>query len=335
MIRLSVLDQSIAVAGRSQGSSIRETMEMARHCESLGYDRFWVSEHHNLESIAGSAPEILIAAIAATTTRIRVGSAGILLPHYSPLKVAEQFRVLEAIAPGRIDLGVGRAPGSDMRTARALNPQFYEASQGFTDRLSDLLSWVQGEPLPASHPSQGVRALPLGSNAPEVWMLGSSSDGASIAARFGLPFCFAHFITEGREAEQAFEIYHQLYEPSERWPKPHGAICVWALAAESRVEALRLFRTREQWRLNRDRGIFGPVISPEEVAALRRTPQEEDYLRVLRDAALIGTATEVGGRFRKLASTLQLEEIAVLTWTFDVEARKKSYALLAEEFKTG
>src|ERR1700692_837105 len=158
MLRLSVLDQSTVVTGRSPDESIRESLALAKHCEALGYTRYWLAEHHNTASQAGTAPEILIAAIAATTSRIRVGSAGVMLPHYSALKVAEQFRVLEAIAPGRIDLGLGRAPGSDGRTAFALNPNAATAADHFPAQVRDLLAWVSGEALEEKHPFRDMRA---------------------------------------------------------------------------------------------------------------------------------------------------------------------------------
>src|SRR3954453_22710863 len=184
MLRLSVLDQSTVVTGRSPASSIRESLALAKHCEALGYSRYWCAEHHNSESQAGTAPEILISAIAATTQRIRVGSAGVMLPHYSALKVAEQFRVLDAVAPGRIDLGLGRAPGSDGRTAYALNPQADTAAGQFSAAGRDLLAWVAGEKLVEGPPFRDVRAQPSGPTKPEVWILGSSDFGAQVAAYF-------------------------------------------------------------------------------------------------------------------------------------------------------
>src|ERR1051325_5424726 len=158
-MRLSVLDQSTASLGRTQDTAIRETLELARHCELLGYHRFWLSEHHNSGSIVGTAPEILMAAIAATTSRIRIGSAGVMLPHYSALKVAEQFRVLEGIAPGRVDLGVGRAPGSDRLTAMALNP-YANAADEFPQQVIDLQAWLAGVPLQEGHPFRAIKAHP-------------------------------------------------------------------------------------------------------------------------------------------------------------------------------
>ena len=225
MLTLSVLDQSTIASGRPPSAAIADSLELARHADRLGYARYWVSEHHNSDSIAGTAPEVLMAAIAATTTRIRVGSAGVMLPHYSPLKIAEQFRVLEAIAPGRIDLGVGRAPGSDRHTAFALNPNADRAADMFPAQIRDLLAWLGGVPLAEGHPFRDVRAQPAGPGAPEVWVLGSSDYGAQVAAFFGLPFCYAHFITDGRGAEMALDMYREQFQPSERICPPRTLRC--------------------------------------------------------------------------------------------------------------
>lgn len=334
MIRLSVLDQSTTLSGRAPGESIRETLALARHCEALGYARYWVSEHHNSESVAGSAPEILIAAIAATTQRIRVGSAGVMLPHYSSLKVAEQFRVLEAIAPGRIDLGFGRAPGSDGRTAYALNPNAAAAVDQFPAQVRDLLAWVDGAPLPDDHPFRTIRAQPEGDTAPEVWALGSSDYGAQLAAYFGLPYCFAHFITDGRGADRAMRLYRENFRPG-RIAEPHGAACVWALAADSEEEAWRLFRSREAWRLGVDRGVFAPLPSPEEAMAHELNPVAQARVEQMRANAICGTARTVAAKLTTIAETLGIEEIVVLTAAHDPEARRRSYALIAEAMRPG
>jgi luciferase family oxidoreductase group 1 len=332
MVQLSVLDQSAAVSGRPADASIRETIELARHCEALGYHRFWLSEHHNHPSIVGTAPEILIAAIAATTQRIRVGSAGVMLPHYSALKVAEQFRVLEAIAPGRIDLGVGRAPGGDRVTAFALNPMADTAADHFPSQLRDLMAWVGSGKLPEGHPFRDVRALPEGSTVPEIWMLGSSNFGAQVAAYFGLPYCYAHFFTDGRGTEEALAIYRQQYRPSERHPAPHAAVCVWALAADSEAEAERLFAPRQMWRVARDRGLLLPLPTPEEASAFPFTEPERARAVRMRENAFIGTAVQVGAKLRALAQALDVAEMAVVTWSHDPAARCRSYELLAQEF---
>jgi luciferase family oxidoreductase group 1 len=331
MLRLSVLDQSTVVSGRSPDASIRESIALAQHCEALGYERYWCAEHHNSDSQAGTAPEILIAAIAATTQRIRIGSAGVMLPHYSALKVAEQFRVLDAIAPGRIDLGLGRAPGSDGRTAYALNPRADTAADQFPADVRDLLAWLAGKKLIEGHPFRDIRAQPAGPTVPEVWILGSSDYGAQVAAYFGLPFCFAHFITDGRGVDQALAIYREGYRPSARHPTPHAAVCVWAMAAETPDEAAWLFRSREMWRLNRDRGVFTALASPEEAASHPLSETDKARLERLRSRALFGTPDVVAGKLRALAAEHGIEEIAILTTVHDPHARRRSYELLANE----
>jgi luciferase family oxidoreductase group 1 len=332
MIRLSVLDQSTVVSGRMPDTSIRESLELARHCEVLGYTRYWVAEHHNSDSQAGTAPEILISAIAATTHCIRVGSAGIMLPHYSSLKIAEQFRVLEAIAPGRIDLGLGRAPGSDGLTAFALNPAANTAADNFPAQVRDVIAWSSGRPLVEGHPFRSVRAQPQGPTVPEVWILGSSDYGAQVAAHFGLPYCFAAFITDGQGAADAMSLYRDTYKPSIRHPVPHGAVCVWAVAGETEDAAERLFSSRALWRLGRDQGLFVPLPSPEEAARHRFTERERAHVERLKERAIWGTAARVGTRLRVLAAELEVDEVAILTTVHDPAARRRSYTLLAEEF---
>jgi luciferase family oxidoreductase group 1 len=331
-MRLSVLDQSTIVTGRLPASSIQETLELAKHCEALGYHRYWLAEHHNSASQAGTAPEILIAAIAATTTRIRVGSAGVMLPHYSALKVAEQFRVLEAIAPGRIDLGLGRAPGSDGLTAHALNPNAAKAADQFPATLRDLLSWVSGSALPEQHPFRSIVANPTGPSVPEPWMLGSSDYGAQVAAHFGLPYCFAHFITDGSGCAEALDIYRSNYRPSERFPEPVAAVTVWAMAADSEEEAERQFLSRAIWRLGRDRGVYAPLPSPDEAASVMLSEAEAAKIERIRARAIYGSKARVGAQLRALAAEMQVDEIAMLTTLHDKAARRRSYELLAEEF---
>jgi luciferase family oxidoreductase group 1 len=330
-MKLSVLDQSTASEGRTQDSAIRETIELARHCDALGYHRFWVSEHHNSGTIAGTAPEILMAAVAATTRRIRVGSAGIMLPHYSALKVAEQFRVLEAIAPSRIDLGIGRAPGSDQLTALALNPHPENVLDQFPRQVQELQHWVSGTPLPEGHPFGRVIAQPTGPTVPELWILGSSDYGAQLAAYFGLPYAFAYFFSEGTGVEQALELYRKNYRPSEKNPDPVATICVWALAADTEEEALKQFKTRERAIVDRRQGIRLPLFPPEK-AERPYSPAELATAEKLRRKAIVGSADQVAARLRDLAKILDLEELVVVTWTYDAAPRRRSYELLAEAF---
>jgi luciferase family oxidoreductase group 1 len=328
-MKWSILDQSPSSAGSAQDVAIRESIALAQHCDRLGYERYWVSEHHNSASIVGTAPEILIAAIAATTRRIRVGSAGVMLPHYSPLKVAEQFRVLEAIAPGRIDLGVGRAPGSYGLTAHALNPYAHGADE-FPRQVQELQHWVSGIPLPADHPYRNIMALPMGDTSPQLWILGSSDYGAQLAAHFGLPYAFAYFFSEGAGVEQALGLYRRNYRPTERHPSPQATICVWALAADTESEARRLAMTREFWRTGFEKGLRLPLESPERAAATAYTDAERAMIDKLRAVALVGSAAQVADKLRALARRLELDEMVINTWTFDPEARRQSYSLLAK-----
>ena len=331
-MKLSVLDQSAAVAGLGEDAAIRDTLDLAVYCEALGYHRFWVSEHHSLPSIVGSAPEILMAAIAARTTRIRIGSAGVMLPHYAALKVAEQFRVLDALAPGRIDLGVGRAPGGDMRTAQALNPNARHAADDFPQQVVDLQAWTRGLP------HQGISAHPRPpagagiERAPDIWVLGSSNYGAQLAAHLGLPYAYAWFFADGVGAEEALSLYRQLYRPSDRHPTPQPTICVWALAADSEAEARHHALSRDRWRVDRGRGVFGPLQSPDAIAARGFTPEERSTVEATQRKALVGTGAQVAAQLRALAADLALDELVVNTWAFDPAARRHSYELLAREF---
>ena len=330
-MKLSVLDQSTAADGASQHLAIQETLALARHCEALGYHRYWVSEHHNSDSIVGTAPEILMAAIAATTSRIRVGSAGVMLPHYSALKVAEQFRVLEAIAPGRIDLGVGRAPGSDRLTAYALNP-YANAADEFPRQVQELRAWVSGAPQEDGHPFAAIKAHPLGTTSPELWILGSSDYGAQLAAHFGLPYAFAYFFSEGRGVEEALSLYRRNYRPSARYPLPQATICVWALAADTEAGARHLLKTREFWRVGFEQGLRKPLVTPEFADAYPYSETERATIVALRRRAIVGTGAIVATRLRELASRLDLDELVVVTWTHDPAARHRSYESLAAAF---
>ncbi|MBO0764403.1 MAG: LLM class flavin-dependent oxidoreductase [Hyphomicrobiaceae bacterium] len=334
-LRLSVLDQSVAVVDRPHGQSIRDTVALAQVCETLGYHRFWLSEHHNHASIAGSAPEILIAAIAGVTRRIRVGSAGVMLPHYSPLHVAEQFLVLEALAPGRIDLGLGRAPGSDGRTAFALNPLANQRPNEFPADVRDLLAWVSGQPLLEGHPYRQVKAHPLSNTAPEVWMLGSSDYGAQVAAHFGLPYAFAWFFTDGKGGPEALNLYRRLYQPSARHPESHTALCVWALAADTEEEARFQFLPRARVRLLRDSGRFVPLEPPSVAAAHPYTQAERARVERMHADSFVGTGPHVAERIRELATRLDVEEMVVVTWAYDEGVRHKSYRLIAEAMGLG
>jgi luciferase family oxidoreductase group 1 len=253
-----------------------------------------------------------------------------MLPHYAPYKVAEQFRVLDALAPGRIDLGVGRAPGSDGRTAQVLNPDRY-ASERFPQQVMELQAWVQGQDLPPGHPGHGIHAYPAADTAPALWMLGSSDYGAQLAAHLGLPYAFAWFITDGQGADNALAIYRETFKPSTLLRQPHATVCVWALAADTDEQAWHLFESRARWRMDRNLGRLGPLLPPEQ--ALREySAAEHMALDKLRANAIVGSAATVGSRLRQLAQCLGVDELVLITWTHDAQAQRRSFELLAHEF---
>jgi luciferase family oxidoreductase group 1 len=346
-MKLSILDQSVAQAGRTHADAIQTTLALAQKAEQWGYHRFWVSEHHSHPTIVGSAPEVLMAAIAATTSRIRIGSAGVMLPHYASLKVAEQFRVLDALAPGRIDLGVGRAPGSDQRTSRLLNDD-PSAANNFPRQVQELMIWTSAtssaapsatipaasDAAQAAYPTAyGVSAFPASATAPTVWMLGSSDYGAQLAAELGLPYAFAYFITDGQGAAEALELYRHNYKPSAAHPKPEAVLCVWALAADTEAEAWHLFNSRARARMDRNLGRNEALRSPAD-AVREWTPQEEQALVQLRAGALVGTGEQVAQKLRALGAQYGVDEFAVITWTHDPVAQMRSYELLAKAIET-
>jgi luciferase family oxidoreductase group 1 len=256
-----------------------------------------------------------------------------MLPHYSALKVAEQFRILEAIAPGRIDLGLGRAPGSDRLTALALNP-YANAADEFPQQVRDLQAWVSDQALPDDHPFRSIRAHPTGPSSPEIWILGSSDYGAQLAAHFGLPYAFAYFFSDGRGVEQALDLYRRHYRPSARYPTPQATICVWALAADLEEEARHLLMTREYWRVGFEQGVRKPLVSPEEAAAYPYSAPERATIDALRRKAFVGTGVQVATQLQALARQLELDELVIVTWTFDPLARLRSYTLLAQAMLT-
>jgi len=330
MIPLAILDQSSIAEGRSPAEAIRETIALAEAAEAMGYGRYWLAEHHNSGAHAGAAPEIVMAAIAARTSRIRIGSAGIMLPHYAPLKVAEVARCLEAIATGRIDLGLGRAPGTDGRTAFALNPNAREEAERFPHRVAELMGFL-GDGLPTDHPWARIVANPRGPTRPEVWILGSSLYGAQVAAHFGLAYAFAQFITDAGAAE-AIGLYRERFRPSAWSAAPRAAVAVFALAAATQEEARHHAASRLIWRVWRDRGLYAPLPRPERAAAeIAALPAEERAaVERLEAESFIGTGPDVLARLAAFARACGADEVAVLTPCHDPAARRASFAALAE-----
>ncbi|MBM3643576.1 MAG: LLM class flavin-dependent oxidoreductase [Alphaproteobacteria bacterium] len=335
MLRLSVLDQSPISSGRTPADAVRETLELARLCDRLGYERYWLAEHHSSEALAGSTPEVLIARVAGLTERIRVGSGGIMLPHYSAYKVAENFRMLETLYPGRIDLGIGRAPGSDQRTMQILQEgRVDHGAERYPYQVRDLVAWLH-DAVPPRHPGHGIVAQPVGESAPDVWLLGSSDDSAALAAHFGLPFCFAHFINPDG-GDQVTRAYRAQFKPSSLHDKPMPLMAISVLCAETDEEADRLAKSREVWAMRlRTTGNPGPVPSVEEALEAAREPAAERWLPALRRRSVVGSPATVRAGLEKHAANYQVDEIMAVTICHDFAQRKRSYELLAKAFDLG
>jgi luciferase family oxidoreductase group 1 len=326
---LSVLDQSPVRAGKTPADAVRETLDLAVTVERLGYHRYWLAEHHGTPGLAGSCPEVLIGQVAARTTRLRVGSGGVMLPHYSALKVAEQFRMLETLFPGRIDLGLGRAPGSDQRTAAALREGMVDPGlDRFPERIADLLGFLRGA-LPAGHPFGRVRAMPEGPGIPEVWLLGSSDASAACAAGLGTAFSFAHFINADGGAEVT-RAYRTAFRPSPELPAPRAGVAVFTICADTEAEALRLLRSRDLAMLRLYAGRPGPYPTVEEAEAYPYTPYELAVVQDLRRRAVAGAPEQVVARLAALRAEYQADELTIVTITHDEKARLRSYELLAQ-----
>ena len=331
---LGVLDQSPIRSGGTPTEAIQETLILAEHADRLGYARYWLAEHHSSGGLAGAAPEVLMGQVAARTSRIRVGSGGVMLSHYSPLKVAENFRVLQALFPGRIDLGIGRAPGSDQRTARALrHGPGAVPLEHFPQQLADLIGFLHDE-LPEGHPYGGVRAMPAGPSAPPIWILGSSSDGAALAAHFGTAFSYAHFINAVGGVD-ATRFYRESFRPSVRLDAPQASVAVFALCAETEAEAERLARCRDLFIVRLYTGRFGPFPSVEEAEAYQYSPPERAIVAEARRRTVAGTPEQVKARLEALAAEYDVDELVIVTITHDFKARLRSYELLAEAFGLG
>jgi len=329
-LRLGVLDQSPIRAGGTPADALRESIELAKFVERLGYGRYWLAEHHASEGLAGPSPEIMIARIAAETSRIRVGSGGVMLPHYSPYKVAENFRVLETLYPGRIDLGIGRAPGSDFPTSRALAYGSPVGADYFPNMVQDLDGFLH-DSLPADHPLGRVRALPKTEGAPPIWMLGSSDFGGAYAAHFGIAFSFAHFINP-IGGEQVMRAYFEKFQPSERLAAPMANIGVFVICADTQDRAERIAATRDLQRLRADQGYHGPMPSIEEATSYVYSAPERERVRYNRARTVVGDPPAVKAALLALAERYGVDEIVVITNVYNFADRRRSYELLAEAF---
>jgi luciferase family oxidoreductase group 1 len=327
-MRVSILDQSPIPAGSSGRDALANTLDLARLADELGYHRYWVAEHHGGPMLAGPSPEVLIGPIASATQRIRVGSGGVMLPHYSPFKVAESFSLLAGLYPGRIDLGLGRAAGTDPLTTYALQRDRRQAApDDFPDQLAELLAHLE-DTLPADHPfARLARSLPGRPEAPEPWLLGSSPQSAIWAAQLGLPYAFADFIN--RDGASIATDYQRNFDPGVRLNAPRTAVATWALAADSEEEAWRLTASSRMAMamLRRGRLIAVPPVEQ----ALRFLESEGESVAGSRRISA-GTPEQVRAELETLAHQYGADELIVVTITHDHGARRRSYELLADAF---
>jgi luciferase family oxidoreductase group 1 len=324
-----VLDLSPVPSGSTSAQALRNTIALARAAEGWGYARYWLAEHHNTPGLASSSPEVMIGHVAAATSRIRVGAGGIMLPNHSALKVAETFRVLEALHPGRIDLGIGRAPGTDGVTAAALRRSAEGfAGEDFPAQLGELLAYA-GEGFPPGHPFESVRAIPADVPLPPIWILGSRDYGAQAAAALGVGFAFARHLNP-RGAEGVMHAYRELFRPSPTMERPTAILCVSAIAAETPERADELATSMGLGLVRMRQGRPTTLPSPEEAAAHRYTPHEQDQIRRYRRAQVLGDPAGVRDEILALAELTAADEVMVMTSVHDHGERLRSYQLIAE-----
>jgi luciferase family oxidoreductase group 1 len=331
MVALSVLDLSPVTSATSGAAALRNSLDLARLADHLGYTRYWVAEHHNLASIASSAPDIMIGQIAAATASMRVGSGGVMLPNHAPLTVAERFKVLEALFPGRIDLGLGRAPGTDPITSLALRRrQEVRDDDDFLERFQELLL-LETRGFSPGHPFRTVRAMPCDVALPPIWLLGSSDYSAQLAAAVGMGFSFAHHFAH-HDATAAMRRYREEFRPSAWRAQPYAILAVAAVCADTEAEAERLAATIDLNIARRLKSEYLPLASPEEALTYRYSAAEREAVQRNRVRLLVGNPTGVKERLLELMAATQADEAMITTMIYDHAARRHSYELIAQAF---
>lgn len=328
-IKLSILDQSIVQHGKTARQALEETIATAQLAERLGYNRFWVSEHHNSTFIAGSAPELLMVKLADVTSRIRIGSGGVMLPNHSALKVAENFRMLEALFPNRIDLGMGRAPGSDRITASVLNPGNNFSEDSYLQQLAHLQHYFSDTAATSYGP---LLAVPQAATIPQQWILSSSGGSSRIAARFGMGLAVARFIN-GFAQPDIVETYRKYFEPSEQLQQPHAILSISVMCADTEVKAREMRKFIDYVLIQFEKGQFDNFGDYNDIQAYEFTIQDLERIRVNSGRAISGTKEQVKEKLTQLADDFGVDEIIVSTMAGKSEDRKRSFELLAEAFE--
>jgi luciferase family oxidoreductase group 1 len=331
VIPLSVLDLSPVTTATPGSAALHNSLDLARLADRLGYKRYWVAEHHNLANIASSSPEIMIGQIAAATSGIRVGSGGVMLPNHAPLMVAERFKVLEALFPGRIDLGLGRAPGTDQVTSYALRVrQDARPGDDFLERFQELLLFERGG-FPEGHPFRNVRAVPADVALPPLWLLGSSGYSAELAAAVGTGYSFAYHFSD-YDAASAMLSYREHFKPSAALAEPYAILGTAVVAAETDDEAERIASSADLHFARRAKGEYLPLASPEDAAAYSYTPIDRERIARHRARLVVGGIDAVKSRLLALVESTRADELMITTMVYDHAARRRSYELLAQAF---
>jgi luciferase family oxidoreductase group 1 len=330
-VKLSVLDQSPIISGHTAAQALHETLKLARRADELGYHRYWLAEHHAIAALADPCPEILLARLGAETKRIRIGTGGVLLPYYSAFKTAEVFRMLEALYPGRVDLGIGRAPGGDRRTAQAVGGGRSPDAEQFPEQVWELIGHLDGT-LPDDHPFKRVRAQPEVPGAPELWLLGSSDYSGLLAAQLGVRFSFAHFIN-AQGGDQVTRAYKARYNPAGREPAPQAAVCCFVICAESDAEAERRAKVVDSRRLDMAYNLDTVVPTQEEAEKRSFTDQERAHIESQRPRLVHGSADTCKAKLERIAEQYSADELMVITITGSYAMRLESYERLAKAFK--
>ncbi|WP_031535478.1 LLM class flavin-dependent oxidoreductase [Bacillus sp. MB2021] len=323
-MKLSVLDQSVISKNLNAGFALQNTIKLAKRTEELGYTRFWVAEHHNSNGIAGTSPEVLISTIAAQTNKIRVGSGGVLLPQYSPFKIAEDFKVLEALYPNRMDLGIGRSPGGSAPTRLALTDGMRKSLNEFPRQVTELQEYIAN-----TQSNQEVQAYPSIETRPEIWMLGVSQRGARLAAEKGAAFTYGHFINP-ISGSIAMKHYRENFQPSSILRNPQANVCVFVVCAPTQEEAEEMAVSQDLWLLAIEKGEDTFILSKEEAKGIQLSEEDQAIIRKNRKRAIIGTPKKVKDEILHLSEVYQTEEFMIITNIYDFEDKMQSYTLLAE-----
>jgi luciferase family oxidoreductase group 1 len=328
---LSILDLSPVSAGSTGAQAICNSLDLARLADTLGFTRYWVAEHHNMPSIASSAPDIMIGQIAAITQNMRIGSGGVMLPNHAPLMVAERFKVLEALFPGRIDLGLGRAPGTDPATSYALRRrQGINEEDDFLERFQELML-LETRGFPEGHPFHNVKAMPSDVALPPIYLLGSSDYSAQLAGQIGAAFAFAHHFATF-PADEAMRLYRDNFKPSASHATPYAILGTHVVCADSDEAADRLALTVDLNIVRRATGQYLPLASPEEAAAYDYTPVDRARVAQNRARMSVGSPATIRSKLAPLIDATKADEVMVTTMIYSHEARKRSYQLLAETY---